>query len=80
MYPTIGYLGATALALADLNQVSPIKGQNMTSTLLHRLTRGLAAVRRALDAGPGNTHGQPLSVAGHLVFGAPDKTEVQHSR
>ncbi len=80
MYPTIGYLGATALALADLIRSALSKDRNMTFTLLNRLAIGLASVRRALDAGPGNTNGQPLSVAGHLVFGTCDKTQVQHSR
>ena len=74
VYPTNWVPRATARALADLDQVSPIKGQNVTSTFLNRLTTGLASVRRAL-AGPCNTGGQPLSVAGHLVFGACDKPQ-----
>ncbi len=63
MYPTIGYLGATALALADLIMSAVSKDRDMTFTLLNRLAIGLASVSRALDAGPGNTNGQPLSVA-----------------
>jgi hypothetical protein len=49
----------------------------MSATFLNRLTHGLATLRRTLDAGPGNTSGQPLSVAGHLVFAPYDETSVR---
>lgn len=35
---------------------------------LNRLKAAFAGLRQTLDAGPGNTSGEPLSVAGHLVF------------
>jgi hypothetical protein len=33
-----------------------------------QLGTAVARIRQALDAGPGNTSGEPMSVAGHLVF------------
>lgn len=40
-----------------------------------RLNTTLARVRNAPNAGPGNTSGEPMSIAGHLVFAsAPSRT------
>ena len=42
---------------------------------LSRLSTAFARLRGTLDAGPGNTSGEPMSVAGHLVF-APAVTDT----
>jgi hypothetical protein len=36
--------------------------------LLSRLGAAFARIREILNAGPGNTCGEPVGIAGHLVF------------
>ena len=40
----------------------------MKNGFFSRLGTALTRLRGTLDAGPGNTTGEPMSVAGHLVF------------
>jgi hypothetical protein len=42
------------------------------NNLFSRLSAAVARLRGTLNAGPGNTHGEPMSVAGHLVFAQVD--------
>jgi|KBSMisStaDraftv2_1062788.scaffolds.fasta_scaffold388036_1 hypothetical protein len=44
----------------------------MKNGFFSRLGTALARLRGTLDAGPGNTTGEPMSVAGHLVFAPAD--------
>ena len=41
------------------------------------LSTAFARLLGTLDAGPGNTAGEPLSVAGHLVFAPATRTPVE---
>jgi hypothetical protein len=45
------------------------EGNNMNNIgFFSRIGTAIARFRSTLDAGPGNTSGEPMSVAGHLVF------------
>jgi hypothetical protein len=49
----------------------------MTTTLFSHLSAAFARLRGIVDAGPGNTSGEPVSVAGHLVYARPSSRTLR---
>jgi len=64
MYPQSDAFGSTSLMHKPLT-----RRNNMNNTgFFTRIGTAIARFRSTLDAGPGNTSGEPMSVAGHRVF------------